>query len=259
MSKEGSYMKFDVNKIIAESIAEADPGGFQKVTAARKGINKAKDAVQKVVTPEADAETGPRSEKAFEASKELAKARENKLLDPAGHARALAKHKDAMRTPDEKFKAAAVASKANEAKRLEKVADVDKTDREDVAKSVKAAEHEKVASVDKTDQADVTNAVKSSEHAKAAEHAKIADIDKVDQADIAKSAKSAEHEASVAGHLGRSLKKFKEHTEEHAAKIGHKVAGVVGNLEPGHVAAAGAIAAGLGALALRRRLKKVKK
>ena len=67
-------------------------------------------------------------------------------------------------------------------------------------------------------------------------------------------------DTSVTGHLVRSVKKFKTNAEEKASEMGHKAAEWVGNLDPTHAATAGAagIAAGLGALALRKRLKKVK-
>jgi len=65
---------------------------------------------------------------------------------------------------------------------------------------------------------------------------------------------------SVAGHLAKSFKKIKDDAQEGAAGIGHKVASHLGNLDYGNtaLAAGGALAAGLGALALRKRLKKVK-
>ncbi len=65
---------------------------------------------------------------------------------------------------------------------------------------------------------------------------------------------------SVAGHLAKSFKKIKDDAQEGAVGIGHKVASHLGNLDYGNtaLAAGGALAAGLGALALRKRLKKVK-
>ena len=70
----------------------------------------------------------------------------------------------------------------------------------------------------------------------------------------------ADEGKSVAGHLANSFKKIKSDAQEGAASVGHKVASHLGNLDYGNtaLAAGGALAAGLGALALRKRLKKVK-
>ena len=67
-------------------------------------------------------------------------------------------------------------------------------------------------------------------------------------------------DSSVSGHFVRSFKKLKTNAEEKASEMGHKAANWVGGLDPTHAAVGGAsaIAAGLGALALRRKLKKVK-
>jgi len=65
---------------------------------------------------------------------------------------------------------------------------------------------------------------------------------------------------SVAGHLVKSFKKIKSDAQEGAASVGHKVANHLSNLDYANtaLAAGGALAAGLGALALRKKLKKVK-
>jgi len=64
----------------------------------------------------------------------------------------------------------------------------------------------------------------------------------------------------VASHLAKSFNKIKDDASEGITNVGHKVADHLANLDYGStgLAAGGALAAGLGALALRKRMKKVK-
>lgn len=70
-------------------------------------------------------------------------------------------------------------------------------------------------------------------------------------------AKNTEDTTSVLSHLGKSARKVGEDIQSGVKSFGHKTADYLGNLDYGKTAlAGGAIAAGLGALALRRRMKK---
>ncbi len=69
-------------------------------------------------------------------------------------------------------------------------------------------------------------------------------------------AKNTEDTTSVLSHLGKSARKVGDDIQSGVKSFGHKVADHLGNLDYGKTALAGAIAAGLGALALRRRMKK---
>ena len=69
-----------------------------------------------------------------------------------------------------------------------------------------------------------------------------------------------EDTTSVLSHLGKSARKVGDDIQSGANSFGHKVADHLGNLDYGKTAlAGGAIAAGLGALALRRRMKNAKR
>ena len=69
--------------------------------------------------------------------------------------------------------------------------------------------------------------------------------------------KAVEADASVLSHLGKSARKVGDDIQSGVKSFGHKVADHLSNLDYGKTAlAGGAIAAGLGALALRRRMKK---
>ena len=66
-----------------------------------------------------------------------------------------------------------------------------------------------------------------------------------------------EDTTSVLSHLGKSARKVGDDIQSGVKSFGHKTADYLGNLDYGKTAlAGGAIAAGLGALALRRRMKK---
>jgi len=66
-----------------------------------------------------------------------------------------------------------------------------------------------------------------------------------------------EDTTSVLSHLGKSARKVGDDIQSGVKSFGHKVADHLSNLDYGKTAlAGGAIAAGLGALALRRRMKK---
>ena len=70
-------------------------------------------------------------------------------------------------------------------------------------------------------------------------------------------AKNTEDTTSVLSHLGKSARKVGDDIQSGVKSFGHKTADYLGNLDYGKTAlAGGAIAAGLGALALRRRMKK---
>lgn len=70
-------------------------------------------------------------------------------------------------------------------------------------------------------------------------------------------AKNTEDTTSVLSHLGKSARKVGDDIQSGVKSFGHKVADHLSNLDYGKTAlAGGAIAAGLGALALRRRMKK---
>ena len=69
--------------------------------------------------------------------------------------------------------------------------------------------------------------------------------------------KKTEDTTSVLSHLGKSARKVGDDIQSGVKSFGHKTADYLGNLDYGKTAlAGGAIAAGLGALALRRRMKK---
>jgi len=69
--------------------------------------------------------------------------------------------------------------------------------------------------------------------------------------------KAVEADASVLSHLGKSARKVGDDIQSGVKSFGHKVADHLSNLDYGKTAlAGGAIAAGLDALALRRRMKK---
>lgn len=72
--------------------------------------------------------------------------------------------------------------------------------------------------------------------------------------------KNTEDTTSVLSHLGKSARKVGDDIQSGVKSFGHKVADHLGNLDYGKTAlAGGAIAAGLGALALRRRMKNAKR
>lgn len=73
-------------------------------------------------------------------------------------------------------------------------------------------------------------------------------------------AKNTEDTTSVLSHLGKSARKVGDDIQSGVKSFGHKVADHLSNLDYGKTAlAGGAIAAGLGALALRRRMKNAKR
>jgi hypothetical protein len=74
-------------------------------------------------------------------------------------------------------------------------------------------------------------------------------------------AKNTEDTTSVLSHLGKSARKVGDDIQSGVKSFGHKVGDHLGNLDYGKTGmlAGGAIAAGLGALALRRRMKKAQK
>lgn len=195
-------MKFDVNKIITESIAEAAGEVITEELEIMKGYygNKLYDKLH----PE-------KPDLAFETVKKLAK--KNRELQSMGVGAHLAK---AGEKAGENVKEAAVT-----------------------AKDAAVGAGQKVVTAAKSAAGTVQDAAGTVKE---------------------KALAAVKDDKSVAGHLAKSFKKIKEDTKEGAASVGHKVASHLGNLDYGNtaLAAGGALAAGLGALALRKRLKKVK-
>ena len=75
-----------------------------------------------------------------------------------------------------------------------------------------------------------------------------------------KAVEADELKNSVLSHLGKSARKVGDDIQSGVKSFGHKVADHLSNLDYGKTAlAGGAIAAGLGALALRRRMKNAKR
>jgi len=203
-------MKFDVNKIITESIAEAAGEVITEELEIMKGYygNKLYDALH----PE-------KPDLAFETVKKLGK-----------------------KLREERAAAADMGVKEHLAKAGQKAVKEAKEAAEDAKNTVVAAGQKAVAGA-KDAAEEAKNTVVAAGQKAAAAAKNIVNDDK-----------------SVAGHLVKSFKKIKSDTQEGAASVGHKVASHLGNLDYGNtaLAASGALAAGLGALALRKRLKKVK-
>jgi hypothetical protein len=195
-------MKFDVNKIITESIAEAAGEVITEELEIMKGYygNKLYDKLH----PE-------KPDLAFETVKKLGK-----------------------KLKDERAAAEGMGVKEHLAKAGQKA----------VAGAKETAIEAKDAVVGAGQKA-----IAATKEAATSAGQKVADV-----------AKTAVDDKSVAGHLAKSFKKIKNDAQEGATNIGHKVANHLGNLDYGNtaLAAGGALAAGLGALALRKRLKKVK-
>jgi hypothetical protein len=192
-------MKFDVNKIITESIMEADQFNDGNIGASPMWTKK---SIAKPSEQDAD------------------KFNDGNIgASPMWTKKSIAKPSE--QDADAETEATTRAARAERGN-------------EDLAEKEKAAQ----------DAADATTRAARAERGREA-------LDDKEQAD---------KENSVAGHFSKSFKKLKTGVEDEATKVGHKAADWVGNLDPGHtgIAAASGIAAGLGALALRKRLKKVK-
>jgi hypothetical protein len=231
-------MKFDVNKIITESIAEVNAVeviteaesamGVDVAAGAKKAYKKFEGVMGVGGTKANDEPDSP----TFKAAKEHAAAAATKEQDPVGHRQSVNRLRAMMKSPQQR------------SQELNKAAATEKSD----ARQQAAAKGASKADTDSFQGKDAA-ADRAEETKKATE-------------DSAKAAAEAqkEHDATAVGHLQKSVKKLGSGIEDEASKAGHKAANWIGGLDPGHVALAGggAIAAGLGALALRKRLRKVK-
>ncbi len=241
--------KFDVNKIIEESLRETtskEASSEVEPLEVMKGWygSKLYDRLHKTPTPEEAL-----GEKQFQIARKYRAAVNSGDTEGARIARQQLKGIRSVAAPVDKE-----ASSEVEADELKKVSKISKA----AAKEVDTAWNKEAADAGvpaKTAPGAVATKV-AEQPAPVADVAKKAAVD----APAAAPAKNTEDTTSVLSHLGKSARKVGDDIQSGVKSFGHKVADHLSNLDYGKTAlASGAIAAGLGALALRRRMKNAKR